>query len=96
MKSEAKGFNKIYTGLVSILASVIVSGYWIWGNTFDVYEYAVTGAIFEIVWIFMVPLLFAIPVLSLIAAIINKFKSSFLYIASILLNLGTFFWMLYG
>jgi hypothetical protein len=95
MKSEVKGFNKFYTGVVSILSSVIVSGFWILGNTINVYEYAIVGAIFEILWIFMVLLLFAVPVLALIAAINNKFKNSFFYIASILLNLGTFFWMVY-
>jgi hypothetical protein len=96
MKSEAKGFNKIYNGLVSVIFSVIVSGYWILAHSINVYEYALAGAIFEILWVFMIPLVFAIPVLSLIAAINNKFKRSFLYIISILLNLGTFFWIIFG
>jgi len=95
MKSEKKGFNKIYTGLVAIFTSIIVSGFWILGNIINVYEYAIVGAIFELLWIFMILLLFAIPVLSLIAVINNKFKHSILYIISILLNLGTFFWMVY-
>ena len=95
MKSEVKAFNKFYTGIVSILSSLIVSGFWILGNTINVYEYAIVGAIFEMLWIFMILLLFAIPVLALIAAINNKFRNSFLYMASFLLNLGTFFWMVY-
>lgn len=95
MQSEVNGFNKIFKGWVMILSSIIVSGFWILVNTIDVYEYAIVGVFFELLSIFMILLLFAGPVLALIAAINNRFKNSFLYIASILLNTGTLLWMIY-
>ena len=95
MKSEVRDFNKFYSGIVAMIASVIVSGYWILGYTIDVYKYAFVGAIYEILWLFMVLFLFAIPLLSLTALIINRFTKYIFYVLSILLNLGTFFWMVY-
>ncbi len=90
MNNNSPAFNSYYTGTVAIVFSGVTSGYWILGNTFDVYTYAITGAIFEMLWILMVPMLFIVPIVSLIAAIMNKFRKSYLYFISIVINLGTF------
>lgn len=93
MKGELKRFTNFYTGQVAILFSIITSGYWIFGNSFDVYTYIFVGAIYELLWVFMIPLLFLVPIASLIGIIVNRFKESYLYVISILLNMGTFIWM---
>lgn len=93
MKNELKLFTNFYTGHVAIVFSVITSGYWISVNSFDVYTYTLVGAIYELLWVFMIPLLFLVPIASLIGVIVNKFKESYFYIISILLNKGTFIWM---
>lgn len=95
MKSDLKNFKNIYSSTVAIISSLIISGYWIFGNLYDVYTFAALGAIYEILWAAMVPLLFIVPALSLIVIIINKFKNSFFYITSIVICLGTFLWLTY-
>lgn len=93
MKGESKHFTNFYTGHVAILFSLITSGYWIFVYSFNVYKYMLVGAIYELLWVFMVPLLFLVPIVSVLAVIVNKFKEINYYIISILLNIGTFIWM---
>ncbi|MGM0478437.1 MAG: hypothetical protein ACQERC_04365 [Bacteroidota bacterium] len=93
MKNNANTCTKLYSGPVAIIFSFIICGYWIIGNSFNVYTYKLTGAIFEILWIFMLPMLFVVPITSLIAAIMNKFRKSYLYFLSIIFNVGTFIGM---
>ncbi len=93
MKGELKHFTNFYPGHIAIISSIITSGYWILVNSFNVYTYTLIGAIYELLWVFMVPLLFVVPIASLVGVIVNKFKESYFYILSILLNVGTFIWM---
>lgn len=95
MKSQTKSFSDFYPPKAAITASLITSGYWIVAGATDVYAYALVGAIYELLWIFMIPALFLVPAASLTAAIVKRFKISLLYVVSVLLNLGTFVWMYY-
>ncbi len=95
MKGELKRFTNFYTGHVAIISSLVISGYWILANSFNVYTYPFVGAIYELLWVFMIPLLFLVPIASLLGIIMSNFKESYFYILSILLNSGTFIWMKY-
>jgi len=96
MKNELTNFKSMFTGKIAILSSLLISGYWIFGNVFNVYTYAVLGAIYEILWIFMIPMLFVVPLVSATIVILDKFKNSYFYLMSVALNMGTFFWLYYG
>ncbi len=93
MNDESERFTDFYTGYVAMIFSLITSGYWILGNSFNVYTYSLVGAIYELLWVFMLPLLFLVPIASLICLIVTKFKQNYFYSLSILLNMGTFIWM---
>jgi len=68
--------------LLLILLFLTVCIFWVVVNSFDVYTYAVTGAIFEILSIPMLLMLAVIPTVSLYFWYRDKFsiKSWFLYI----------------
>jgi len=93
LKNALNNFKSIYTGKIAVFSSLLISGYWILGNIYNVYTYAVLGAIYEILWIFMIPMLFVVPVISATIVILNKFKNSYLYLTSVILNMGTFIWL---
>lgn len=95
LKNAFKNFKKVFTGKVAVVSSLVVSGYWIYGNIYDVYISAVLGAIYEILWLFMIPLLFVVPLISIIIIVCNKFKNSKLYLTSVIINAGTFVWLHY-
>lgn len=67
--------------LLTLLFAIVIS-FWITVNSFDVYNYPLTGAIFEILSIPMLLLLVGIPLVSLFFWYKDKFslKSWFLYI----------------
>ncbi len=48
--------------------------FWITANSINVYKYAVVGAIFEMMWLFMVAGMFVLPVLSVIFWRKKKFQ----------------------
>lgn len=93
MKEKTNHFTNFYTGKVAMLFAILPSGYWIFVHSFPVYKYKLVGIIYEILWAPMIPLLFLVPIVSLIAAIMSKFKNSFFYWLSIILTVGTFIWM---
>lgn len=93
MKDKLKRFTNFYTGYVALIFSFITSGYWILGSVFNVYTYKIMGAIYELLWILMVPLLFLVPIASIIGVVAYKFKNSYFYLISIMLSFGTFIWL---
>jgi len=51
---------------IIFMLSIIVSIIWVLGRTIDIYQFAVVGAIFEMLWL---PVIFFIPILSVISII---------------------------
>ncbi|TNF48410.1 MAG: hypothetical protein EP305_05565 [Bacteroidetes bacterium] len=86
-------FAKYYTGRISLFISLLTSGYWILGNCYNVYENAIFGAVYELLWLFMLPLFLFVPIASLIPVILYPIKNNYLYLISMFLNLGTLIWL---
>ena len=63
------------------ILSLIVSAFWFLAYIVDVYHFALTGAIFELLWLPMIALIFVLPVLSLVLLVKEKFniKSHYLH-----------------
>jgi len=70
---------------IILFLSVFVCIYWSIGNLMDIYQFAIVGAIFEILWLPMLSSLFIIPALSIGFLIRDKFKTKWVYLASILI-----------
>ena len=76
------------SGLSKILfvASIIVLAYWSIGQVIDVYHPAVVGAIYEILWLFMILGLFGLPVVALVFLIKEKFSFKSLNLYTIIIS----------
>lgn len=61
--------------------------FWFVGKNTNVYTWAITGAVFEILWLPMIAAIFILPVVSLVFWIRNKFSFKSLYFYSLLLSL---------
>jgi hypothetical protein len=83
------GINKSKAPKVVLVLSVMTSIFWCLGQLVDVYYFAVTGAIFEIMWLPMIALIFALPILSLVFLAKEKFSLKSLHLYSFLILLAT-------
>jgi hypothetical protein len=88
MLKEMSFLNKASTGKLIITFSILVSIYWILGNSINLYKSAVVGEIFEILWLPMLLCIFLLPILSIIIVIKKKTQKLF-PILSILIIAGT-------
>lgn len=66
-------------------ASFLVSLFWITGNYTNIYAYKLTGAIFEILWLPMLLLVFALPAIAIIFWYKQQFSRKSLYLWSLLM-----------
>ena len=85
--------QKVNTPLTVFVLSVITCAFWITTQVVDVYYFAVIGAISEILWLPMIGLLFALPVVSFIFLIRDKFQLRSLHLYSFLITLITLLFM---
>lgn len=58
--------DKYSTAKWMLYLSILAAAYWLVSNVFNIYHYPAAGAIFEILWLPMVALLFIIPVIALL------------------------------
>jgi len=73
------------TSRIVLLLSLIVFTFWYIGNSIDIYQFALVGAIFELLWLPMLALIFVLPIISVYYLIKEKFTIKSLYIYSILI-----------
>lgn len=76
--------NKNYTKTIIVLAAMLlVAAFWFGGNAVNVYENAVVGALFEILWLPFILLTIGTPVIAIVFWVQRKFswKSPFPYLA---------------
>ncbi|MGX7666112.1 hypothetical protein [Flavobacterium pedocola] len=78
----------------ALILSLLLFIYWLAANLIEnVYEYAVVGAIFELLWFPFLILLFVLPVLNLIMLIKNNFNYRKLWLYALLINGLTVFYL---
>jgi hypothetical protein len=76
--------------------SLFVAGFWSYGRFFSYYTFDIIGAIYEILWLPMIGLLFFIPILSLIQFVRIKFNLKSLYFFTLLISLATLVMLIMG
>jgi hypothetical protein len=86
MEKETTIFKNSRLSKILFGLSIIVFTYWRIGHVINVYRFAVVGAIYEILWLFMILGLFGLPVISLIFLIKEKFSFRSLYLYTILIG----------
>ena len=96
MKENFTPFKNSRTGKIFFILSVIVSGYWWMGLVINVYNSALTGAIFEILWLPFLLILFVLPIISLILLVKEKFDVRSFNIYSIIISVITILFMIFS
>lgn len=71
------------------LLSIAVAIFWVLGKTMNVYHYNFVGAVFELLWLFAIVLLFGLPVISIIFWVKDKFNLKSLNLYSFLIMILT-------
>jgi len=88
MKAITNQTPRLFKRSVIVFAlTIIVTLYWYLPLLINVYRFPIIGAIYEILWIFMILGLFALPVISFIFWAKTKFNLRSLYFYSLIISL---------
>ena len=74
---------------IILVLSLITLAFWYWENSIKVYQFAIVDAIFEILWLPMIALVFVLPVLSLFFWTKEKWSVKSLYLYYFLMGFLT-------
>lgn len=96
MKTDFNFFKNSGTAKIVFVISIIVTGYWWLGKFIDIYRFAAVGAIYELLWLPNLAMLFVLPVVATAAMVKEKFTTLLPFIISILLCVITILMMIYG
>ena len=96
MIESSTPFKNSRTSKIVFLLSIIVSGYWLLGQVINVNSSALVGAIFEILWLPVLAMLFVLPIISLILLLKEKANIRSLYVYSAFLGVATILIMFLG
>ena len=96
MKTIKKKKTNEAMGKVVLALSVFVLLFVGLSRLLNVYQISYVGAIFEILWLPVILLLFILPFLSLIYWIQEKFNPKSIYLFSIVLGIAAVVLMVYG
>jgi len=86
MIHETTTFKNSSLSKIFFTLSIVVLVFWSTGRIIDVYRYPAVGAIFEILWLFMLLILFILPIVALILLIKEKFSFKSLYLYTIIVT----------
>jgi hypothetical protein len=95
MSNDSTTFKNSSLSKIFFILSIIIFVFWYVGQKIDVYRYAVVGAIFESLWLFMLLGLFVLPILSLIFLIKEKFNFRSLYLYTIIISVTNILLMIF-
>jgi len=96
MKDHSTPFKITQTSKMVFLLSLIASGYWWLATGINVYSNAIVGAIFEILWLPVLGMLFLLPIISLVLLVKERVDVRSLYIYSIFIGITTIYFMIFG
>ncbi|WP_276359985.1 hypothetical protein [Daejeonella sp. H1SJ63] len=82
---QNSAFENPQRNRIVLILSILASLYWFIGKNTDVYHFAITGAIFELLWLPMLVLILLLPLLSILFLIQDKFNFRSMALYSILL-----------
>jgi|WetSurMetagenome_2_1015567.scaffolds.fasta_scaffold1211960_1 hypothetical protein len=80
-----KTVSKSKRSRIVLLLSILVSVFWILGQTLDIYHNAFVGAVFEAAWLPVIAATFVLAILSVLYWVKDKFNVRSLYLYSLAL-----------
>ena len=89
MEQETTIFKNSGLSKVLFILSFFILAYWSIGQSINIYHIAIIGAIYEIMWLFMLLALFGLPIIALIFLIKEKFSFRSLYLYTIIICVFT-------
>lgn len=72
------------------LLSIFSFVFWFMAHAINVYQNSIVGAVFEMLWVFMVVLMFLLPVISVYFWVKEKLRLNTFYFYSLLINILSF------
>jgi len=96
MKENSIPFKNSRTSKIVFILSITASGFWWLAKGINVYSDAIFGAIFELLWLPVLGMLFLLPIMSLVLLVKERVNLRSLYIYSILIGMATIFFMIFG
>jgi len=96
MKENPTPFKNSKTSKMVFTLSIIVSGFWWLTKGLNVYSNAIVGAIFEILWLPFISLLFLLPIISLFLLLKDRVNVRSLYLFTMLIGIATIFFMIFS
>ncbi len=95
MRTKFNLYKNSSTAKIVLLLSLSVTGYWWLGRFIDYYRFALVGAIYELLWLPSLALLFVLPVVAIAAMVKEKFTTLLPFMISILLCMTTILMMIF-
>jgi len=89
MLVQLKDKRKSQQSKIVFIASLLILIICCLGPVVNVYHFAFIGAIFEMLWLPLIALIFILPVVSLSFWAIDKFRLKSLYLYSLLISVAT-------
>ena len=83
MEQETAIYKNSRLSKILFVLSLFILAYWSIGQSINVYHFAIVGAMFEILWLFMLMGLFGLPIVALVFLIKEKFSFRSLYLYTI-------------
>ena len=83
-ENQSTFHNSIHNKRVLVI-SFFAALFWIIGNTIDVYQFAITGAFYELLSFPMLALIIFLPIISIVLVIKDKFNRRSMALYSLLL-----------
>lgn len=96
MKENSIPYKNSRTSKIVFLLSIIASGFWWLAKGINVYSNAIVSAIFELLWLPVLGMLFLLPIISLTLLIKEKINVRSLYIYSMLIGIASIIFMVLG
>jgi hypothetical protein len=96
MKENITAFKNSGTSKTVLILSIFISAFWWLGKVINIYHFAFVGAIFEILWLPVLGLLFVLPLISLVFLIKEKFNIKSFYLYSLLISAATILFMIFS
>jgi hypothetical protein len=85
VSEELISFKNSRVSKILFLLCLAVAAFWCIGRFINVYHFAFVGAVFEILWLPMIAMVFILPVISAALWVKQKFNPRSLYLYSFLM-----------
>ena len=92
MKTIIDFLNRKRISRIFLLCSFIVCLFWIIAYTVNIYAFAITGAVYEILWLPMLLFIFLVPVVAVFMWVMQKFSFRSHYLYALLLVVSMILW----